>query len=234
MDPGETRMSHGGERPRGRRRARLAHLGLATAWAGLLLPGGAGAAGPAVAPAGPCASPPVVGATPPVDAAPPSRADDGAGSPVDAPGAIAAPGAAAPVPAGPPDAALPVAGGRGAGPVGPGGAGTRASGTAGLPTARGPVPLARATHGAAGPARHRFVPQQVAAGPAGPAAPPPPAPVFRGPGPCDSPGSGCLGPIQPAPAPTPPPRRRAPPPPRAIGDQPPASDCGGGFGEGCR
>lgn len=75
-----------------------------------------------------------------------------------------------------------------------------------------------------GPVRLRFSPADVAA-PAGPGLGPPAAASLPARGPCDDPGSGCLGPVRPA-APAPPAPARPPAPPVFV-DPDPDPGCGG-------
>jgi hypothetical protein len=58
---------------------------------------------------------------------------------------------------------------------------------------------ARGGFDVSGPARLRFAPTDVAAGAEGAQPAPPENPGFSGRGPCDVPGSGCTGPLAPAP-----------------------------------
>ena len=83
----------------------------------------------------------------------------------------------------------------------------------------------------AGMPRTRFDPISVAAGPPGGSALPVPDPTrSTRPGPCDDPGSGCLGPVAPpirvAPTPSVTPRPRRRPAPAAAVDPNPNTGCG--------
>ncbi len=96
--------------------------------------------------------------------------------------------------------------------------------------ALGPLSPRIVTEGAAGAPRLRFAPGAVAANlPTGMSAPPPSSPGFPGPGPCDSPGSGCLGvvlipdPVPPASVPTRPGTGTT----GGVVVPPPGSTCGG-------
>jgi len=68
-----------------------------------------------------------------------------------------------------------------------------------------------ASRAATGPLHQRFQPTPVAAGPPRPSVSRPAAGELPRPGPCEEPGSGCLGPLQPAPQASPPPAPPAPP-----------------------
>lgn len=87
-----------------------------------------------------------------------------------------------------------------------------------------------ASRAATGPLHHRFQPTPVAAGPQAPSVPPPSAGELPRPGPCEDPGSGCLGPLQPAPPASPPPAPPSPAPDPGFGTGPaePPGRCQGG------
>jgi len=95
-----------------------------------------------------------------------------------------------------------VAGGPGTSPGQTGGSGSPASSTqtggSGGPAGSAPTG-GSATSVAIGAPRTRLTPTQVAAGPTSPFLGPAQPGVMRGVGPCDNPGSGCMGPVQAAP-----------------------------------
>lgn len=119
-----------------------------------------------------------------------------------------------------------VAGGPGASSAQPGGTGSptgsaQAGGT-GNPTGSAPTG-GSATSVAIGAPRTRLTPTQVAAGPTSPFLGPAQPGVMRGVGPCDTPGSGCMGPVQVSPT-------AAAPAPAAVFLQQPGGQGGGGGG----
>jgi hypothetical protein len=104
---------------------------------------------------------------------------------------------------------------------GPGASSAQTGGT-GSPTGSAPTGSS-ATSVAIGAPRTRLTPTQVAAGPTSPFLGPAQPGVMRGVGPCDNPGSGCMGPVQVSPT-------AAAPAPAAVFLQQPGGQGGGGSG----